>query len=622
MGLNKSSKILVIVESPNKCKTLQKILVDGGYTSAMVVACVGHISEIKDGGSYYNTGIEPANKFKTNYAISKDKEEVVNKLKSLVEKSDIVLIASDPDREGEAIAWSLRKFLKLDKSKYKRITFHEITKKAVLSAIENPSDIDDDLVSAAQSRQKLDKLLGYRLSPIARRCVSAKSVGRCQSAGLKLICDRENEIRNFKPETYFDLFLNFTKNSNEYKAKYVGTTKELTKRITCKDIVENVIKECEGKDYKIRDIVTKEKLSNPKPPFTTSTFQQEVSTKLGISVKKSMEYAQHLFEGLEINGEHIALITYIRTDSNEFAPEFLPILEDYVKSTFGEKYFSPIRKAKKGENAQEGHEAIRPVNLDMTPEILSRYISDPNLIKVYRIIYNRTIATMMASSITSETTYEIVNGNHLFNLVSKELLFDGFKRVYNYKDDEDEDVSTDIFEKGEKLLNTKLNCVEKQTQPPARYKEATFIKELESTGIGRPSTFATIVNTILDKGRGYCEIVDKCIVPTEKGMTLSKFLDESFPNLINVNYTSELEKDLDLIARGKLNQVDFLTTFYTTMEDTIKGMPRPTKTSTDVVIGEDKCPICGAIMYLRKSQYGEFFGCSRYPQCKGIIKKS
>lgn len=619
MKINKDSKILVIVESPNKCKTLDKILKDGGYKSSKVVASVGHISEIKNGGSYFNTGIEPTNKFKTNYAISKDKEEVVSKIKSLVDKADIVLIASDPDREGEAIAWSLRKFLKLDKNKYKRITFHEITKKAVLSAIENPSDIDDDLVSAAQSRQKLDKLLGYRLSPIARKQVNAKSVGRCQSAGLKLICDRENEILNFKPETYYDLFLNFTKNSNEYKAKYVGTIKELLKRITDKDIVDGVIKDCNGKDYTVRDIITKEKLSNPKPPFTTSTFQQEVSTKLGISVKKSMEYAQHLFEGIEIKGEHIALITYIRTDSNEFAPEFLPILEDYVKSTYGEKYFAPIRKAKKSENAQEGHEAIRPVNLDMTPEILSRYISDTNLIKVYRIIYNRTIATMMASSVTSETTYEIINGKHLFNLVSKELLFDGYKKVYNYKDDEDDDVSTDTFVKGEKLLNTKLNCVEKQTQPPARYKEATFIKELESTGIGRPSTFATIVNTILDKDRGYCEVVDKCIVPTEKGMTLSKFLDESFPNLINVNYTSELEKDLDLIAKGKLDQIDFLNEFYNTMENTIRNMPRK---PSGVVISDYRCPQCGSVMYLRNGKFGEFYGCSKYPSCKGIIKKT
>ena len=616
--IDQEHKILIIVESPNKCKTISSFL----PKNYKVMASVGHIMEIKNGGSYFNTGIDPQNKFKTNYAISPDKKEVVDKLKEQVSKSDFVYIATDPDREGEAIAWSLKKFLSIPKDKYKRITFHEITKNAVLNAIENPSDIDGDLVCAAQTRQKLDKLLGYRLSTISRKEINARSVGRCQSAGLKILVDRENEIRNFVPETYFDLYLNFTKNNTPYKAKYIGTTEKLVKKIKSKEEVDKIIGECNKTNkYVVDDIIRKEKLVNPKAPFTTSTFQQEVSNKLGIGVKDAMSLAQKLFEGIEIGGQHIALITYIRTDSNEFAPEFLPILENYVKKHFGLEYFAPMRKYKKSELAQEGHEAIRPVDLDMTPEMLKHYIKDNSLVKVYTMIYNRTLATMMASSVISETTYSILNGKHNFNLVSSELIFDGFKKIYTYKeDDEDEGVSTDTFDKGELLQNTQLNGVEKKTTPPPRFKEATFIKELESTGIGRPSTFATIVNTLLDTTRGYCTLENKNIVPTDKGMELSSWLDKSFSNLINVNYTSELEKDLDLIAKGKLDDIKFLEEFYNNMESSIKSLNKENRDKQHIV-GEEKCPICGSNMYLRTGKYGDFWGCSQYPRCKGILKK-
>lgn len=589
-----------------------------------VVASVGHIMEIKNGGSYFNTGIDPKNGFKTDYAVAPAKKEVVDELKEQVKKADFVYIATDPDREGEAIAWSLKKFLNIPKTKYKRITFHEITKKAVLKALENPSDIDDDLVSAAQARQKLDKLLGYRLSSISRKEINAKSVGRCQSAGLKLICDRENEILNFKPETYYDLYLNFSKNGEEYKAKYVGTREKLVKKLKSKDEVTKIIEDCNKLNkYTVEDIIRKEKLENPKAPFTTSTFQQEVSNKLGIGVNDAMSYAQKLFEGIEVNHQHIALITYIRTDSNEFAPEFIPILENYVKKHFGLEYYAPMRKYKKSDLAQEGHEAIRPVDLDMTPSMLKNFVKDEKLLKIYTIIYNRTIATMMASAVKSETTYSIFNGDHNFNLVSTELVFDGFKKIYAYKEDDEEDgVTLVTFNKGEMLQNTKLDYAEKQTKPPARYKESTFVNELESTGIGRPSTYGKIIKTLLDTERGYCETKDKCIVPTEKGMELSKWLDKSFSSLINIDYTSELEKDLDLIAKGKLNDQKFLEDFYNNMESSVKELNK-TKMVQDKkhIIGEVKCPICGSDMYLRSGKFGEFWGCSQYPRCTGIVKK-
>lgn len=626
----KEKRILVLVESPNKTKTVKQFLPN----NFIVMASVGHISEIKNGGSYYNTGIEPLDGFKTNYVVSQDKKEIVQKLKEQVELADLVYICSDPDREGEAIAWSLRKFLKIPKTKYKRVTFHEITKNAVLKAFDNPRDIDENLVDAAQSRQCLDKMLGYRLSPIARKSVGAKSVGRCQSAGLKILVEREKEIQDFIPKEYGELSLNFIKNNTMFKAKYFGEKGKEVKQPSydyCNNILEDCIKETKKDNwFVISNVELKKRVNNPKPPFTTSTFQQEVSNKLGIGVKSAMGYAQKLFEGLDVNGQHIALITYIRTDNPEFAPEFLLVLEKYVKDNYGEKYFAPIRKAKKGENTQDGHEAIRPVDLSMTPELLSKYIQDKSLLKVYEIIYRRTIATMMTSSITNETIYTISLNNHDFVLLSKELEFDGFLKVYNYKEQNDEEIVKEAFNKGEIInrdYSPNMDIIKKQTQPPSRYKEASFIKELESSGIGRPSTFATIVGTLLDNARGYCEIDEnKSIVPTQKGIELSNYLDKAFPKLININYTSELEKDLDLIAKGQLKKLDFLNTFYTNMESYIKESKSinneyKNEHKTKVVAEGVTCPLCGSPMCLRKGPYGEFYGCSKYPKCKGIVKK-
>lgn len=605
---------LVIVESPNKCKTIKEIL----GPSFIVMASVGHISEIKNSG-LYNMGIDPENKFKADYVVSPDKKDVVSKLKEQVELADVVYIASDPDREGEAIAWSLKKFLKIPNEKYQRVTFHEITKKAVLQAFENSRKIDDNLVSASQARQKLDKIVGYRLSPIAKKQVDARSVGRVQSAGLKLIVDRENEISNFIIENYFDLSLLFNKHDTDFKAKYFGTIEKEVKRLNTIEEVEDIVNDCKKTNtYKIDSIETKEKYSNPKSPFTTSTFQQEVSSKLGIGVKQAMSYAQKLFEGIDVNGKHIALITYIRTDSAEFATEFLSTLENYVKDTYGDKYYSAVRKAKKSENAQEGHEAIRPVDLDMTPEGLSNFIDDRNLLKVYDIIYKRTIATAMTSSVVSETTYTIKNDKHLFNLVSKELLFDGYKRVYGlFEDKEDGATTSETFKIGELIESPILEALEKHTNPPARYKESTFIKELESKGIGRPSTFASTVETILSESRGYCVVDNKFIVPTEKGIMLSKFLDASFSDIININYTSELEKDLDLIANDKLDEIEFLTTFYDKLNQSIKKIKFTERKSemTDKI-----CPDCGRNLVLRTGKFGSFLGCSGYPNCRHIEK--
>lgn len=605
-------RILFLVESPNKVSTLRDILKEDDSATYIVKASVGHISKIKNSGPYY-LGIDVNNNFNVHYEVIPDKKKIVDELKEQVKLADEVYLCSDPDREGERISYSLKQFLKIPAKKYKRITFHEITKNAIFKSIKEARDIDQNLTDASIARDAGDKIVGFRLSGLAKEKVGAKSVGRCQSACLKLIVQREEEIQNFKPEKYFDLFLHFKKNNQEFKAKYCnkkGEPESFKNLDDCNKIINSCIK-----DYSIFDIERKNQNENPQLPFTTASFQQEVIKKLGLTTEDAMNCAQKLFEGVELNGKHIALTTYLRTDDANMSPDFLPVLEEFVKKTYGEKYYSPVKKAKKSENAQEGHECFRVIDLEMTPEKLSKYISDEKLLKIYTIIYNRTIAASMKPAIYSTTKYIINNNNNYFVMNSKELVFDGYKKVYNYKDDNDnEEVVKETFDKNEILKNTSLETVEKETKPAPRYNEASLLKELEKQGIGRPSTFQSIIKTIKDEGRGYSTIVKKEIIPTELGIKLSHYLDEHFGDIININYTRELEKELDLIAQGSLDKITFLKDFYTKLDSTIK------KVKNENIEVEYKCPHCGGPMKLRKGPYSYFYGCSNYPNCKYIAK--
>ena len=538
----KGKRTLVIVESPTKAKALSSFL----PKNYVVMASKGHISHIADGGRYWNTGIDPKNGFEADYEVDDDKADTVRKLAEQARLADKVVLCSDDDREGEAIAWSLVRFLKLPEGKYERCTYHEVTEKAVKEALEHPRGLDEDLVHAAHARQKLDKMMGYRLSPLARKAVGARSVGRCQSAGLELICSRERQIMEFVPEEYGELRMAFEKNGTAFSAKWVTKSK----RKPTYDECLKAMAACEGKPASVVGVKSKEKRSNPKPPFTTSAYQQEASSKLGMSVKRAMDCAQRLFEGVDAGGRHVGLITYHRTDSAEFAPEFLPLLESHVRSAYGDAYYAPVRKAKKQENAQNGHEAMRPVDLSMTPNRAAALLKDPWLAKAYALIYNR------------------------FECSSKELLFDGYLKAYSY--DSEGKGSKETLSEGEAIPKYSMKAEKKQTQPPARYKEATFVKELEDTGIGRPSTYATIVSTLLDPSRGYCTEKDRCIVPTEKGMSLSKYLSENFPSLIDAEYTGRMESSLDGIAKGQWDEATFLKVFHSDLESACyKAAPPP-----------------------------------------------
>lgn len=612
----KNKKILVIVESPNKCSTITSILKKAGYEKATVTASLGHIMELGDGGKYHNSGIDPENDFELNLKISQDKHETVKKLKALARTSDCIYIMSDGDREGELIAWSLVKFLGVPKNKYLRAVTHEITPKAVIAAIENPIKLSEPMVNAALARLTIDKMIGYSLSPIAKAYVGARSVGRCQSAGLKLVVDREKEIQNFIPEYYYDLYLSFVKHGNSFKAKYIGSEKQKVERIKSTEELNEIKFNCKD-PYVITDVKQTLKKEAPKPPFCTATFQQEAANKLGLKVKDAMSCAQKLFEGISVGGEHIGLITYMRTDATDLSKEFLPELETYINSTFGPGLYKKPKVGPKAKNAQEGHEALRVVNPALTPTDLRTHIKNELLVKVYDLIWKRTVASALPEAEFSETCYIINSGDQKFKLESSELVSLGYKVIYDSKA-EDLEQSQDTFSIGEILQETKLFEQAKETQPPARYKEATLIKELQKREIGRPSTYVTIVETILNPTRGYCVLEDKVIMPTDRGMQLAGFLDRSFSNIINLDYTKQLEESLDQIANKKLDKLDFLKDFYRNLENSISNN-KETAGST-IGLEQKECPKCGASMVIRRSRYGKlFYGCSQYPKCNGII---
>ena len=608
----KSQKILVIVESPNKCAHIREYLRKAGY-DVTVQASVGHIMQLANGGSYCNSGVSPDKDFELNLEISEEKHQVVQKLKDAVKAADLVYLMTDPDREGEVISWSLVKFLKLAKTKFRRAVTHEITPKAVVKAIENPIALNEYLVDAGLARMALDKMIGWRLSPIAKTYVGARSVGRVQSVGLKLVVDREKEILAFVPETYYDLYLLFEKNGTKFKAKYAGNnTWGNVDHLKNQAEVDTVKRHCTG-DYTIEDIKQKEKEEAPKPPFCTATFQQEVASKLGLKVKDAMAVAQKLFES--------GFITYMRTDDTEFAPEFIPTLQTYIESVYGKKAWTKPRVGKKQENAQEGPECLRIPDPGITPEQYNKLDANTLNQKVYKLIWQRTIAAALPNAKISETQYLIDNNDEKFILVSNEITSLGYREVYGYKDDDEKEEDGPVketFKKGEKLKSCELQEAKKETKPKPRFTEATLIKELQKRGLGRPSTYATIVETVLSESRGYAELQDKAIVPTERGMQLASFLDRAFNNVINLDYTSNMEKDLDLIASGKKDRLSFLTDFYNTLENTIKSNP---ETAEAVIQGEPQiCPKCGAPMILRRSKFGKlFYGCSKYPKCNGLI---
>lgn len=616
MSVNKQDKILIICESPNKVKTITSILKKAGYTKATVLASVGHIMTLADGGTAFNSGISPEQNFKMNLKVAEGKKKVVDNIVSQAANAKKIYIMTDGDREGEVIAWSLIKFCKLPQDKCVRAIIHEITPNAILTALQNPVAFNNNLVDAGLSRMMLDKLIGYGLSPIGKKYIGAKSIGRCQSVGLKIISDRETEIQDFIPELYFNLYLTFTKNEKEFKARYLGYKEEKIEKFISQADVDAVVNNCKNGSFIIKDIVKTNHKETPKLPFCTASFQQEAASRIGLGAKSAMSCAQKLFEGIDVNGEHIGLITYHRSDSTEITQDFLPELEQFVKKYYGKDAYKGPRKSKKKATDQDGHEAIRVVDLEMTPEKLESYISNTLLIKVYKLIWQRTIASVMPDAVFAETSYIISNNDHKFIMSSRELVKAGYKAVYEFEDNQKMSFE-DSFNLNEELQDTDLVIDKKFTQPKPRYTEATLLKELEQRAIGRPSTYATIVETILSPTRGYATLEEKKIIPTDRGLQLAKYCDRAFPNLINLNYTKEMEESLDKIASGTITKIDFMNNFYNHLQETIKSTD---ETGIATEMPEKLCPNCGSPMVVRRSRFGRlFYGCSTYPKCNGII---
>lgn len=608
--MNKTDKILVIVESPHKAKVISKILKDAGYTNSRTIASVGHILTLADGNKKaFNSGIYPEDSFRMNLKIAEDKHKVVEDIKIQVAWADKIFIAADGDRSGEFISWSLLEYAKVPKDNAFRMIMHEITPKAVLYAMENPVNFDAALVNAEKARQCTDKLLGYGLSPLGKKHMGAKSIGRCQSVGLMLVADRENEILEFIPEKYFNLYLKFKKNGKEFKAKYSGYKNEKYDKIKSISEIKTIKYHCENSKYVIENVSQTKRNESPKQPFCTATFQQEASSRLGIKVKDAMSIAQKLYEA--------GKISYIRTDDTDMSPEFLSELKCYVEATYGRTSYKGLRAKKDtGTITQNGHECLRVTDPELTPELFTKEETNNLAAKVYTLIWQRTIASVMPNAVYAETTNTINNNDHKFILTEKILVDPGFRKVYSYRDDSDEIVS-ESFKVGDILEDTELEESAKETTPPPRFSEASLVKELQSKNIGRPATYSTIVETILSPTRGYATLEEKQIVPTSRGLQLAAYCKRAFPKLINLNYTKAMEEQLDKIASGKLDWIDYLNVFYEDLTETIEAN-QETGLADDVP--EKVCPKCGSAMVVRRSRFGKlFYGCPQWPSCNGII---
>ena len=593
------SKYLVIVESPAKSKTIEKYL----GSDYKVIASMGHIRNLANSGKY-GLGIDVDNDFKPTYEVIKGKSKVLTGLKKDVKEADYVYLATDPDREGEAISWHLKEALGL--SKYSRVEFNEITKPVVIEALKNPRDIDYNLVKSQETRMMLDKIIGFRLSKLMQSKTSGKSAGRVQSVAVKLIVDREREINDFIPEEYWTVTTHFS-NFDAKLEKYKDDKLE----IHTKEEVDNIISKL-GSEYTVKDIKEKDVKTASKPVFKTSTLQQVAGNKINFTAKKTMSVAQKLYEGINIGSETTGLITYMRTDSERLSPLFINDTFKYIEEKYGKEYVGFVRKQKESDNMQDAHEGIRPTDIRRTPESIKEYLSADEY-KLYNLIYKRALASLMAPSISLSTTAFLDNNKYEFKATGSVVKFDGYLSIYDLEEDEKEVLPK--LKVNEVLESNDVEEKQHFTEPKPRFTEASLIKEMESLGIGRPSTYATIVTTIKD--RGYVTLDKKHFVPTELGFDTNDKLQEFFKNIINVKYTANMEDDLDKIALGNLDNIKTLKEFYSEFEplvsDAFKGMEKTKAKETGSI-----CPNCGSAMVLRKGKYGEFEACSNYPTCKYI----
>lgn len=611
------AKKLIIIESPGKIKTIKKCL-GSNYD---IEASYGHVRDLPK----TTLGIEVDNNFKPRYKVLKDKKEVVEKLKAAAKKADMIYIATDPDREGEAISWHLAEILKVDEKKICRITFNEITKTAITAAIKNPRKINSDLVDAQQARRVLDRLVGYQISPILwHKVKSHLSAGRVQSVAVRLVCDREDEIEAFVPEEYWSLEANVKDSAGKKKfaIEYYGNASGKVKLENAQAVAK--IKSSCTEAFRVAAIKRSSREKHPLPPFITSTLQQDAFKNLGFSTSRTMKNAQEIYEGVEIKGKGtVGLITYMRTDSTRVSAEALEAVRGAIKERYGTEYLPDVPNIyNKKKNAQDAHEAIRPTYIELTPESIADSLSADNL-KLYKLIYNRFVASQMKSAVYDMVSIDVENNGNIFKTGSSLLVFDGYKKVYEDETESKDKALPDM--KPDDVLRF-IDWKEQQhfTQPAPRYTEGSLVKKLEELGIGRPSTFAPTVALILK--RNYIKKDKKALCPTDIGRLVNGILIDYFDNIISYGFTADMENRLDEIEEGKLDWVEVIKEFYPPFEKMLEEADKSIeKVTLEPRVTDIPCEKCGRMMVIKDGRFGEFLACPGYPECnftKAIVEES
>ena len=603
---------LIIVESPAKATTIKRFL--GGNTK--VVASMGHIRDLPKS----KLGIDIEHDFEPEYINIRGKGDLIKSLKKEAKSAKKIYLASDPDREGEAIAWHLSTILADNKEKITRVTFNEITKNAVKKALENPRDIDTNLVDAQQARRVLDRIVGYKISPVLWKKVKrGLSAGRVQSVAVRLICEREEEIEKFIPEEYWNIYATFLdENTNsEFEARLAQMNgKKL--EIHSKEEIDGILEDLKETKYIVTEIKKGEKKRTPAPPFTTSTMQQEASRKLNFSLKRTMSVAQGLYEGVSLPEGHTGLITYMRTDSTRISEEARAAAKIQITKKYGENYYEN-RYYKTKKDAQDAHEAIRPAHIELAPEDIKQYLNSDQY-KLYRLIYNRFLASQMSAAIFNTMSVNIKAKDYDFKANGQSIKFKGFMILYvegtDSKQEEVEGMLPPLVENQE-VIKKKINPKQSFTEPPARYTEASLVKALEEKGIGRPSTYSPTITTIL--ARRYIEKEQKQLVPTELGKIVNNLLVENFSDVINVKFTANVESRFDKIAEGDEKWKDVIREFYGPFEEEVEKVE---KNLEHVKLADEEsdvvCELCGRKMVYKYGRYGKFLACPGYPECKNV----
>lgn len=610
----KAKKNLVIVESPAKAKTIEKYL-GGDYT---VVASMGHLRDLPKS----KLGVDVDDGFTPHYIPVKGREDVIEDLKKKAKSAPTVYLATDPDREGEAISWHLKELLELPDEKAKRVTFNEITKRVVTESIQNPREIDIDLVNAQQARRILDRIVGYKLSPLLWKKVKrGLSAGRVQSVATRMVVDRESEITAFVPEEYWllDAVLNCGTEDTAFTARYYGKNGKKGELRTEEEVNE-VVAAVKENPFQIKAVKRGEKQRSPSPPFITSTLQQEASRRLGLTPRRTMSIAQQLYEGVEIEGQGtIGLITYMRTDSLRISDEAITSVRGFIKEKYGDAYCPAApRKFKAKNNAQDAHEAIRPTSVELTPDVVRKSLTQEQY-RLYRLIWGRFTASQMANAVYDNVVMDTESADYLFRSNYSELKFPGYTALYEEaKDEETEELAKPLpdLKEGERVYLSNTKQEQKFTQPPARYTEATLIRAMEEKGIGRPSTYAPTITTITS--REYVIKEGKYLKPTILGTVITDLMKERFPDIVDMGFTADMEERLDQVEEGEQDWRDLLGEFYTgfnaelaAAETALEGE----RIKIPAEVTEEKCDVCGAFMVVKSGRFGRFLACPNYPEC-------